>query len=337
LLVSENKTLFDRIKNVVVNYENKTDYENVYVKTQNFSALFIHRTDCYPLQLPDGSYRTTYKKLTNQLLVKHIEGKITLGAYALDAQSQARWLCLDADNNDEWRKLWELAEKLEIEGLTPYLEASRRGGHLWLFTPTLSGKDIRQFGNYLIQKHDLEGIELYPKQDELTTGVGSLVRLPLGIHRKSGKRYYFLTTDGTPLAPTIRQQMAVLSNPQRIPMSYIKHTLSKIEVPDETSTHFEPIIMQSGTVLSERIKNSVSVHDFVSRYVELDQRGKGLCPFHDDRIQSFQVHQSKNFWHCYAGCGGGSVIDFWMKWRERQGEDNSFTASITELAVILFG
>ena len=37
------------------------------------------------------------------------------------------------------------------------------------------------------------GVELYPKQDELAIGgSGSLIRLPLGIHRRSGGWYPFV-------------------------------------------------------------------------------------------------------------------------------------------------
>lgn len=113
--------------------------------------------------------------------------------------------------------------------------------------------------------------------------------------------------------------------------------LSQIEVILPDKPKFEKITQKDDEYLSKRIKRSISVADFVGRYVELDSRGRGLCPFHDDNHHSFQVHQGKNFWHCYSGCGGGSLIDFWMKWREKQRQDNSFTATIRELAQILFG
>ena len=35
-------------------------------------------------------------------------------------------------------------------------------------------------------------------------------------------------------------------------------------------------------------------------------------------------------WPCFAGCGGGSVIDFYTKWRECD-----FTRAIGELAAML--
>jgi len=91
----------------------------------------------------------------------------------------------------------------------------------------------------------------------------------------------------------------------------------------------EPTEELAGTV-SERIKASVTVLEFVSQYVDLKPTASGaigLCPFHDDHHPSFGVNDEGNYWHCFAGCGGGSVIDFWMMWRECD-----FTAAIRELA-----
>jgi DNA primase len=73
----------------------------------------------------------------------------------------------------------------------------------------------------------------------------------------------------------------------------------------------------------------------VRQYVQLDQEGRGLCPFHNDHHESFSVRQDANYWYCFAGCGGGSIIDFWMKWRALHDQDPGFTATITELAQML--
>jgi len=56
----------------------------------------------------------------------------------------------------------------------------------------------------------------------------------------------------------------------------------------------------------------------------------GLCPFHDDHRPGLAINDEENYWYCFAGCGGGSIIDFWMKWR-----DCDFTTTIKELAEIL--
>jgi DNA primase len=73
-----------------------------------------------------------------------------------------------------------------------------------------------------------------------------------------------------------------------------------------------------GTV-SERIKASVTVLEFVSQYVDLKLTASGavgLCPFHDDHCPSLGVNTEGDYWHCFAGCGGGSVCDFTTAVRE---------------------
>jgi hypothetical protein len=302
-----------------------------------YSITFIQRRDCYPKQIKNGAYICIKRPLNQNLLEAHIKGRTTLGAYALDTNSWARWLCFDADDDDQFSALKVLSSELAKDEVVSYIESSRRGGHLWLFTQLNPGKSIRQFGKSLAQKYDLGSIEIYPKQDELKTGPGSLVRLPLGIHQKSGKRYHFIQLNGQPLAPTIRQQMAVLATPALVPQTYIEQIANEYVEP--SSTPPKPTLFDTfpalGNTLSERLKSSISVLDFVSRYVVLDERTKGICPFHDDHVKSFQVNEQANYWHCYAGCGGGSIIDFWSRWREIQGQDGSFIATITELAQVL--
>jgi hypothetical protein len=266
----------------------------------------------------------------------HLQGKVTLGAYALDAESVAHWLVMDADDDPGWQGLMALTRELAEQGMTGYLERSRRGGHLWLFTPPLSGTAIRRFGKYLLSQHGLEGMELFPKQDRLQTGVGSLVRLPFGIHRKTGRRYYFVTPDGEPLAPTIREQIVILSQPERVSQASIEGILASLPEPKPVfPTRRFRKQKGGGNTPSEKIKNRVSVLDFVSQFVDLDRNHRGLCPFHDDHVVSFQVNPEGNYWNCYAGCGGGSLIDFYMKWRELHGQDGSFTETIKELSEML--
>ncbi len=311
-----------------------------------YGATFIPRDDLYPLQLEDGSYIVIKRTLHPDLIAAHLKGLITIGAYALDPESQAQWLCCDADDAETWAGVQDMARALTEQDIPAYLELSRRGGHLWLFTPPLPGVDARRLGRQLLAEHKLEGIELYPKQDALRTGPGAFVRLPLGRHRLSGRRYHFVTLAGQPLAPSVREQVKLLSRPDRVPGAFIDAVLSRAPParPVSPSRPFAPQVEQAkrgrrkkkrqGT-LSERLKAQVSVYDFVSQYVALNADGRGHCPFHDDAHKSFSVHKELNFWVCFAGCGGGSLIDFAMKWREAHGEDGSFTATVTALAGML--
>ena len=81
------------------------------------------------------------------------------------------------------------------------------------------------------------------------------------------------------------------------------------------------------------IRNAADIVEIISEAVVLKKTGRnfvGLCPFHDDHHPSFGVNDAENYWHCFAGCGGGSVIDFWMKW-----QDCDFTTAVRELAQML--
>lgn len=303
-----------------------------------YAGVFINRWDMYPMQVASGAYVTVKRPLDIALVSLHLQGQPTLGAYALNRDSQAKWICFDADDETEWRGLLAMARDLDRQGVFPYLEPLRRGGHLWLFTPPLSGSEARRFGLHVLAQYNLETIELYPKQDRLAGGPGSLVRLPLGKHRKTNRRYHFITLTGEPLAPTIRRQIALLTHSQSVPQAFIDHVL--VQAPEPSTATPTPAFSPpggavEGETLSERLRNRISVFEFVSQYVELDQQGRGHCPFHDDAHKSFGVNQQGNYWHCWAGCGGGSIIDFWQKWREVQGQDPDFTETITELADML--
>ena len=39
----------------------------------------------------------------------------------------------------------------------------------------------------------------------------------------------------------------------------------------------------------------------------------GCCPFHTEHSPSFAVYPTTNTWNCFAGCGGGDAISFYMK------------------------
>lgn len=306
---------------------------------ESFTQVFLSRTDCYPVQKPDGSYRSLPHPLLPGIVSAHLRGLITIGAYALDKRSKAKWLCLDADTDDTWMQLRAMSAELDESAIPTCLERSRRGGHVWFFFETPhSGEDTRRFARQILSQHDIADVEIYPKQDRLQTGPGSLVRLPLGVHRLTGQMYPFVTLDDQPIGSTIREQAEILAKPTRVPTAFVKQILK--QVPDEprilpTRSFIKRDSPNYGKTPSERIKNRIPVANFVSQYVDLDGSGRGLCPFHDDHVNSFSVNAERNYWHCFAGCGGGSIIDFWMKWRELDGRDGSFTATVSDLAKLL--
>jgi hypothetical protein len=289
----------------------------------------------YAKQLDDGRYVSIQRSLTKKHIFVHLQEKITLGIYLLDNQNQTSLLVFDADNEDEFQKLKMASKILFLKEVPSYLETSRRGGHMWLFFGRkVPGKDVRYFGTGISITFKLENIEMFPKQDHLQGGPGSLIRLPFGVHRKSGKRYEFITTDGDDLAEKLEIQISLLGQPKKVNKAGFQYFLEigkRTEQPDAEKNNCKGSDNHQNMDLTEKIIARVSVMDFVSRYVKLTSTGRGLCPFHDDHKKSFSVNIEENYWNCFAGCGGGNIINFWMLWKKC-----NFHEAIKELEEILF-
>ena len=319
----------------LVKQEQLPDNNEYIVSAHTIDEIFIQRRDIVSFQLDDGRYIKKVKPLTLELLVDHLRGELTLGSYLLNEKSQGRYLVLDADSDPEWRRLQALALALSEKEAISYLENSRRGGHLWLFMVSpMEGKQIQTFGQGLLAYFNIAGIELFPKQDRLSRGPGSLIRLPFGVHRKSGRRYSFYTPQGEFLAPSLRDQIEILSQAETVPedifqMFYEKgkeYRLDNREVARRDDATKEGLRGEK-VQLSDRIKDAMTVRQFILSYVPLSKEGQGLCPFHDDQVESLSVHDEKNYWNCFGCDTGGSIIDFYMLW-----QDCDFTTAIRELA-----
>ena len=310
-------------------FERAIPHETLHHLADVLVRRFIQRHDVYAQQLDDGRYICVHEPLTYALIKAHLSGTITLGSYLLAEDNTARYLVLDADDEPSWERVRQMADGLRECGIPSYLEQSRRGGHLWFFFQRpIQAALARSFAHTLIERHQLPPIEVYPKQDTLKDGPGSLIRLPFGIHRASGQRYGFVDPEGHRLAPTIRAQIALFEHVATVPNVHLR----SLERPDFGPPNpVAPMAsVEEGAPVSERIKGAISVFDFVSRYVALSDGGVGSCPFHDDKHPSFSVNRERNYWSCFAGCGGGSVIDFWMK-----REECDFKTAVTQLAQML--
>src|SRR6266581_9438506 len=175
---------------------------------QTYASLFIHCSEQYAVQQRDGSYWRVAEPLSLSLLAAHLAGRWTLGTYLLDAASTCGFAVFDADSADGLVRLAGLAGELAQQGVPTVLEASRRGGHLWVH---LSGPTPASVVRaWLVPYAVAFGVEFYPKQDALSPGgSGSLIRLPLGIHRQGRGWYPFLARsvcgDWVPVGETVME------------------------------------------------------------------------------------------------------------------------------------
>jgi hypothetical protein len=290
-----------------------------------YRSTFIHREDSFALQTSKGSYYRKASPVTDDVISSHLDGSISAGWYALTSDNSLKWVALDADRENGLEQLQQAWRVLDTTGISALLEGSRRGGHLWVLFEPITAKAARRLIFGLLP--NLEGVELFPKQDQLTRDVrvGSLMRGPLGIHRLTGKRYPFLDPISlNPISRSVVGSIEHLSQVQTVTPTQVAEGLADILddlsplAPEEVVSPAYKARLSPIARLKEQIGDTYS---FVSRYVELDAQGKGHCPFHPpDNHPSFAVDRARGFWVCFHETNpktgryiGGDAIAFYKR------------------------
>ena len=281
----------------------------------------IGRRDSYAVQLANGAYARVCSQVTTHILAEHLAGKLTIGTYVIDERGCCSFAVLDADQENGLAVLRAVQAELAALGVVLHLERSRRGGHGWMwFDRAIEASQVRAFLAPIANRYSLE---LYPKQ-AASRGVGSLIRVPFGVHRRSGERYPFLDDEGQPIARTLSGALAWLPTARRSQVP----TVAASPLPSKAVEQLAPALSANRSTSSKHshyatIREWNAAHDsfaVIGRYVELDSRGAGHCPFGEhhaggrDDHRSFQVyepHQAGGYcWLCHAGEIGGSLFDF---------------------------
>lgn len=179
-----------------------------------YFRLFVNRL-AYTIQStkPDRTGRHYYyrpkdgRRLAVSTIREHLNGRRTIGLYALNPKTQrSKWVAIDADYENALDDLLKLQWELRQDGVEAALEKSRRGAHLWIFAETpLLAQQCRVYIYNLALRLSVpvkggaglaEGIEVFPRQDQLAPKeFGNAIRGPLGVHRATGKRYWFYGAD----------------------------------------------------------------------------------------------------------------------------------------------
>ncbi len=164
--------------------------------------LFICRTDRYGIQWfrnGDVSYRAEREKITPDLLRRHLNDRITLATYAGRPPGRCKFLAFDFDYLD-LKPVWRLQDFFSRYGAKIYVEFSgKKGHHGWLFTDQAPNWKIRAVARRAVEETGIGDLEIFPAQNEVSKEhPGSLIKLPLGKHRATGKRCLFLNSEGQP-------------------------------------------------------------------------------------------------------------------------------------------
>ena len=209
----------------------------------HFMDLFFSRTDVFARQWADkqqgtSGYVPVRRSITPQDLEDHFKGTKTYGFYLMNTDATVRCAVIDADlvpdlrqgmgkssakvrndiRKDRAYMVSRMTDATRDMGLLPVIEFSGgKGYHFWFFMERpIQAARIRQTLTTICDEltPDLScfSLEVFPKQDHLSgKGFGNLVKLPLGIHRQTGKRSFF--TECT--SKNIDTQLKFLSNVPR--------------------------------------------------------------------------------------------------------------------------
>jgi hypothetical protein len=192
-----------------------------------FAHLFSGRENVHARQWwgesGAGGYTPVREPMTFQVARNHLLGSLTVGVYPIRLDNTVTLFAVDLDINksaiarargsaQEARRLKDLvaaeARRLLAEmaalGLPALLEDSGyKGRHLWVFLETPEDASVvRQLGSLLLARFPVASkdlhAEFFPKQASAGAGIGNLIKLPLGIHRRTGRRSRLLQADGAP-------------------------------------------------------------------------------------------------------------------------------------------
>ncbi|HNW34991.1 MAG TPA: CRISPR-associated primase-polymerase type A1 [Candidatus Ozemobacteraceae bacterium] len=163
-------------------------------------------------------YRPVKEPLDTRLVSKHLAGDATLGTYLVRRDDTTCLMAFDLDIAkpalrrfdadpterrrlklklvEEGKRLLAAATEAEVPLLPEW--SGHKGLHFWVFTDEpVPARILRAVGRWLLDRVPPPTAELhwelFPKQDHVEPdGLGNLVKLPLGIHRRSMKRSLFL-------------------------------------------------------------------------------------------------------------------------------------------------
>lgn len=192
------------------------------------SSLFAGREAVHARQWTAPSERTGYtpvhEPFSPEVARHHLAGDLTAGFYLIRLDQTTQHLCFDLDIAAYLRKPLPTGKRmLELQGLVQrtavrlqdacaalglaaHIEDSgHKGRHVWvLLDVPFPARDVRRLASRILEGMPtlpLEvTLEVFPKQDRVAPGgLGNLVKVPLGLHRQSGRRSLFLMPDGRPV------------------------------------------------------------------------------------------------------------------------------------------
>lgn len=220
-------------------------------------ALFSGRESVHARQWidPDGKvgYGPVHEPLSERLLRMHVRGEVTLGAYVVRNDNTVLFAAIDIDvrkavlarcqaNGRMSSDLAELvrADALRVEKFCEHLhlpvyaeDSGYKGMHLWFFFgEPIPADQVKRFLEAVVQRAGPPSPELqweiFPKQERVEPGhLGNLIKIPLGVHRRTGRRCLFTDGNGQAYA----DQGALLRGVRRVDRATFEQAVARLAQP----------------------------------------------------------------------------------------------------------
>ena len=218
----------DKAFEAMISIESRNDIIFKNDSAMKIMKLFAGREDMFAREELDGNgNRKTnldMRPLTEQVIKDHLMGRITVDTYVQRPNSTVRYLVTDVDiskrvllqykrESEEYRTYLQRALDVSVKiqnlyrqmGLTAYVEYSgNRGYHVWLFfAEWIPTRYANMLGDIIEKKLEPDNeitIEFFPNKTRIKPGkFGQVLKIPYGIHGKTGERSHFLDEAGMPI------------------------------------------------------------------------------------------------------------------------------------------
>jgi len=292
------------------------DYQSLFVNRRAYTMQSMRphpETGRHYYFRPSKKGSDTPLMLTDDAIRQHLEGKITVGLYAINPSTQrCKWVAIDADYKNAMEDLLKLQYHLTQDQVEPALEMSRRGGHLWIFLATpLLAKECRIYIHDLASRLGVpvkgtglaDGIEVFPKHDAIGAGeFGNAIRGPLGIHRGANRRFWFYGADYT-----LEAQIKYLNGLRKVTEEELRRCIAGKDLPQAESS-VRPVRNVAMGRPNRNGRSAFHILDHVGKVRKVGRNYVTRCPAcadsgHDRSGDNLAVLiEDPRFYKCWAGC-----------------------------------
>ncbi len=218
-LEEQKRLIEDEIHSIRQEIEKQSPFSKA-KKVQLFRELFIGNDSVYAEYWvsKDGTKKgyspkartfrgTDYLHVSDDVIVRHLEGKIRMGTYAVKHQNLCSFLAIDLDKASFINDARAIVKVCIQMNVIPYIELSKSGNgvHIWFFFKAdVRARDARVLGDIIISKAmdysdgiDMKSYDrLFPNQDYVAPdALGNLIALPLHYGSRSEGKTVFIDID----------------------------------------------------------------------------------------------------------------------------------------------